>query len=93
MNQSILSSPLHSTDSVFLRRRQLEVKTGYSRSTIYLRIQQGLLTKPVSLGAKAVGWPSCEVTILNNARIAGMADDGIRRLVQQLHNARPALMG
>ena len=88
----ITSGPSHAADSVILRRRQVEAQTGYSRSTIYLRIQQGLLTKPVSLGAKAVGWPASEVRALNSARIAGMADDGIRRLVQDLHNSRPALV-
>ena len=39
----------------------VKTETGYSRSTIYLRIAQGLWTKPVSLGARAVGWPAIEV--------------------------------
>ena len=34
---------------------------GLARSTIYLRVSQGLLTKPISLGGKAVGWPYEEV--------------------------------
>ena len=32
-------------------------ESGYSRSTIYLRIAQGLWTKQVSLGPRCVGWP------------------------------------
>ena len=44
----------HSTLTI-LRRKQVEIETGYSRSTIYLRITQGLWPKPVSLGARAVG--------------------------------------
>jgi len=67
-----------------LRRRQVQVETGYSRSTIYLRITQGLWPKPVRLGARAVGWPAAEVAALNAARIAGQPDDAIRALVARL---------
>lgn len=65
-------------------------ESGYSRSTIYLRIAQGLWTKQVSLGARAVGWPSSEVAALNAARIAGKTDDEIRALVLKLEAARKA---
>ena len=41
-----------------LRRKQVEAETGYSRSTIYLRISQGLFIKPVALGARAKGFPA-----------------------------------
>ena len=54
-----------------LRRKQVQAESGYSRSTIYLRIAQGLWPKPVSLGARAVGWPAGEVSAVNAARIAG----------------------
>jgi len=63
-------------------------ESGLSRSTIYLRVSQGLWTKAVSLGARAVGWPSDEVDALNNARIAGNTDDEIRTLVLKLEAAR-----
>ena len=65
-------------------------ESGYSRSTIYLRISQGLWTKPVSLGARAVGWPADEVAALNAARIAGKTDEEIRTLVMKLEAARKA---
>ena len=71
-----------------LRRKQVEAETGYSRSTIYLRIAQGLWPKQVSLGARAVGWPAIEVDALNAARIAGKSDIEIRALVTKLHSAR-----
>lgn len=74
--------------ATILRRAQVEAATGGSRSTIYLRISQGLFTKPVSLGARAVGWPAREVAAINAARIAGKSDDDIRRLVQRLQAAR-----
>lgn len=62
--------------------------SGYSRSTIYLRIDQGLWTKQVRLGARCVGWPSHEVTTLNAARIAGKSDAEIQALVKQMHGQR-----
>jgi prophage regulatory protein len=73
-----------------LRRKQVEAETGYSRSTIYLRISQGLWPRPVSLGARAVGWPAGEVSAINAARIAGKPDAAIRTLVSQLEVARKA---
>jgi prophage regulatory protein len=65
--------------------------TGLSRSTIYLRIKQGLFPKPVSLGGRAVGWPANDVTALNAARIAGKTDADIRSLVIRLQEARKVL--
>jgi prophage regulatory protein len=73
-----------------LRRPRVEEAIGLSRSTIYLRVSQGLFTQPVSLGPRAVGWPAGEVSAINAARIAGKSDDEIRALVTQLHNARGA---
>lgn len=63
-------------------------ESGLSRSTIYLRISQGLWTKPISLGARAVGWPSSEVAAINAARIAGKTDKEIRALVKKLEAER-----
>lgn len=63
-------------------------ESGYSRSTIYLRIAQGLWTKQVSLGPRSVGWPRHEVAALNAARIAGKTDEEIRALVVKLEAAR-----
>ncbi len=66
----------------------VKTESGYSRSTIYLRISQGLWTKQVSLGRRCVGWPAHEVAALNAARIAGKTDDEIRALVLKLEAAR-----
>ena len=44
-----------------LRRKQVEKRTGLSRSTIYLRIQEGAFPMPVNLGARAVGWLENEI--------------------------------
>jgi prophage regulatory protein len=73
-----------------LRIPAVKSESGLSRSTIYLRVSQGLWTKPVSLGPRAVGWPSDEVEAINTARIAGDTDDEIRVLVTKLEAARKA---
>ena len=73
-----------------LRIPAVKSESGLSRSTIYLRIAQGRWTKPVSLGARAVGWPSDEVAAINAARIAGKTDEEVRALVAKLQAARKA---
>lgn len=80
MNQSILRLPFVKTCS------------GLSRSTLYLRIAQGLWPKPVKLGPRAVGWPSNEVEMMNAARIAGKTNEDIRQLVTRLEAARTQLV-
>ena len=74
--------------TAILRLPAVKSKSGYSRSTIYLRISQGLWPKPISLGPRAVGWPDEEITAINTARIAGKSDDEIRALVTKLEAAR-----
>ena len=46
---------------VILRRRQVEARTGLSRSAIYDLMARGAFPKPVQLTAKAVGWRSTDV--------------------------------
>jgi prophage regulatory protein len=71
-----------------LRLPAVKSESGYSRSTIYLRITQGLWVKPVSLGGRTVGWPANEVSALLAARISGKSDDEIRLLVQKMESDR-----
>ena len=74
-----------------LRLPATKSQSGYSRSTIYLRITQGLWTRQISLGPRAVGWPAEEVAALNMARISGKTDTEIRELVKTLHTKRKEL--
>jgi prophage regulatory protein len=55
MAQQIPSAP------TIIRRKQVEARTGLSRSTIYLRVSQGTFPKSVNLGARAVGWIESEI--------------------------------
>jgi len=52
-----------------LRLPAVLVRTGLSRSTIYLRISEGRFPKPVSLGSRAVGWIEAEVNDWLNRQI------------------------
>ncbi len=39
-----------------LRRREVEKRTGLSRSTLYAQMAEGTFPKPIRLGKRAVGW-------------------------------------
>ena len=77
--------------STILRLPAVLDKRGRSRSAHYLDIQEGLFTRPVSIGSRAVGWPEHEVDAINAARIAGKTDSEIQKLVTKLEAARKAL--
>ncbi len=44
-----------------LRLPEVKARTGLSRSTVYLRISNGIFPKPVSLGGRAIGWVESDV--------------------------------
>jgi prophage regulatory protein len=56
-------------DSI-LRLPAVKSRTGLSRSTIYLRVSQGIFPRPVSLGGRAVGWVEDEIQSWLAERIA-----------------------
>ena len=60
------------SELAILRRRQVEQRTGLSRSTLYQYIKDGNFPKPVPLGPRAVGWLEAEVRdwIATRIRIA-----------------------
>ena len=66
------------TALTILRRKQVEARTGLSRSGIYARLRHNpkrpgdfdpTFPKPISVGAKAVGWIEAEVEAWIAARI------------------------
>ena len=71
-----------------LRFPEVKAVSGLSRSTIYLRISEGLFPRPLLLGRRMVGWPESEIVAVNAARIRGENDDAIRALVLKLEAAR-----
>ena len=61
-----------------IRRKQVEVRTGLSRSSIYARLRRNpkrpgdydpTFPKPVSVGAKAVGWIEAEIDAWLTAQV------------------------
>ena len=44
-----------------LRLPAVKNRTGLSRSTIYMRIQDGTFPHQINLGARAVGWLESEI--------------------------------
>lgn len=66
------------TALTILRRKQVEARTGLSRSTIYAKLRQNpkrpadydsTFPKPVSVGAKAVGWIEAEIDAWLTAQV------------------------
>lgn len=53
-----------------LRRKQVEARTGLSRSTIYAHITEGTFPRPINLvGGRAVGWIESEINEWLESRI------------------------
>ena len=53
--------PGRDTPARIIRFHQVQARTGLSRSTIYRRLAGGSFPRPLSLGARAVGWIEAEV--------------------------------
>lgn len=53
-----------------LRLRKVLERTGFSRSTLYLRIAAGSFPRPISLGGRSVGWVDSEVDAWIASRVA-----------------------
>lgn len=70
MAQSIQREP------AFLRSKQVETRTGLSRSTINQYIKDGVFPRPVPLGPRAVGWLESDVSDWIAARVKIVRDGG-----------------
>ena len=44
-----------------LRRREVEARTGLSRTSIYRLMREGRFPEPLKVGPKAVRWPESEI--------------------------------
>ncbi|MCD6039484.1 MAG: phage transcriptional regulator, AlpA [Gammaproteobacteria bacterium] len=60
-----------------LKLPEVENKTGYRRSSIYLKVSQGIFPAPISLGARSVGWLGSEINewILDQIRKSRSQED------------------
>lgn len=80
----------------FDRLPRVKERLGYnpksSTSTIYKKIQEGLLPPPLKLyGDRASVWPSHEITAVIAATMAGRSKEEIRALVRCLVEKRQEL--
>jgi prophage regulatory protein len=71
-----------------LRLPEVKALSGLSRSTIYLRMAEGLFPRAIALGPRMIGFRESEVAAVNAARIRGLSDEEIRALVASLFAAR-----
>jgi prophage regulatory protein len=77
----------------YQRRPEVLQQTGLSNSTLYKRINDGLFVPPINLGgARAVGWLQHEVNYVLVAMAEGKPESEIRKLVQNLIQARKDLI-
>ena len=61
--------------SNILRLSAVKIRTGLSRSTIYLRISDGKFPAPIPLGGRAVGWLESEINEWLDACVAARGGD------------------
>lgn len=56
-----------------LRRPDVEILTGLSRSTLYAMMAEGTFPKPVKLGKRAVGWREVDLSTWLESRSTEVA--------------------
>jgi prophage regulatory protein len=68
-----------------LREPEVRKAFGYrSTTSVYNSLSEGLITKPIRIGQRAVAWPEVEIELIIGARIAGKTDEQIKQLVSNL---------
>jgi len=71
-----------------LRRPEVLELTGWSKSTLYNRIESQHFAKPISLGERSVGFVSNEVNAVLHAMIEEQTPEQIKELVCELIQQR-----
>ena len=79
---------MNSVQPRIIRKPQVLALTGYSRSTLFNRINNGLFPKQISLGARAVGFVASEVDAVVQAMIEEQTPEQINALVRKLKDSR-----
>ena len=59
-----------------LRRTEVEVRTGLSRTSIYRLMREGRFPEPLKIGSKAVRWPESEIADWLTARPRAKGETG-----------------
>lgn len=74
------------------RKPEMRSLLHIASSTIYLWQAQGLITRSVNIGPRAVGWPAHEIDALLAARVSGRSSVQMRALVAEMMLARNTTM-
>lgn len=74
-----------------LRIKEVLFLRGLPKATFYEQVKNKLMTPPVSLGLRSVGWPEHEVDEINRALISGASMEQIKQLVCELTAQRQQL--
>lgn len=75
------------------RKSETLIRYGFSSSTLHVRIKEGLIPPPISLGGRAVGFPEHETSAILAAMIAGQSKNEIKALVTSLIEQPKELQG
>ncbi|MBK8187488.1 MAG: AlpA family phage regulatory protein [Cellvibrio sp.] len=67
-----------------LRKPEVLATTGWSRSTLHVRIKENLFVPPISLGERAIGFLAHETDAVLAAMISGKSKEQIKALVASL---------
>lgn len=88
MNDNDLSkTSIYTNQSASLkltRKPELLERFGFSKTTLHTKISKKLFPPPISIGDRAVAWPSHELDLILSAMVAGKSDDEMRTLVADL---------
>jgi prophage regulatory protein len=77
--------------TTILRLPSVKERTGLSRSSIYAFVSQGSFPRPISLGARAVGWNSESVDAWIAGRIEQSQLNGQSRVTKKAEVVVPAV--
>lgn len=76
-----------------VRKPEVLKTLGISKSTLFNRIQAGLLPPSINLGGRACGWLETEIQAVLSAFISNHETSEIQQLVEELIEARKTLGG
>ena len=71
-----------------LRINEVLARRGLPKSSFYEQVKNQLMTPPVNLGSRSVGWPEHEVDEINRALISGASIEQLKQLVCDLTKQR-----
>ena len=76
------------TTPTLLRMPDVIQRTGFSKSTIYNKINAGLFPQRVRVGLRAMAFVSTEIDSYLNALIQGKSNEQIKELITELFRLR-----